>query len=80
MPRLNPDSASRLRELLFRQGAALQKQGRQDEALALWKQGAELEPDNWIIRKQIWAAENPGKFYDAEVDFDWQKEQIARGL
>ena len=65
---------------LFRQGAEMQKQGRHAEAIALWKQGAELEPDNWIIRKQIWAAENPGKFYDAEVDFDWQKEQIAKGL
>lgn len=65
---------------LFRQGSLLQKEGRHAEALALWKLGAGLEPDNWIIRKQIWAAENPGKFYDADVDFDWQKEQIAKGL
>lgn len=65
---------------LFRQGAEMQQQGMVAEAVALWKQGADLEPDNWIIRKQVWAAENPGKFYDAEVDFDWQKEQIAKGL
>lgn len=65
---------------LFREGTEMQNQGRHAEAMALWKQGAELEPDNWIIRKQIWATENPGKFYDAEVDFVWQKEQIAKGL
>jgi len=65
---------------LFRQGTALQKQGQHAEAMALWRQGAELEPDNWIIRKQIWAAEYPDKFYGAEVDFDWPKEQVSKGL
>ena len=65
---------------LFRRGAEMQKLGRSAEAIALWKQGAELEPDNWIIRKQVWAAENPGKFYDSEVDFEWQKEQITKGI
>ena len=77
-PDLSPDHAKA--HELFRQGTALQKQGQHAEAMALWRQGAELEPDNWIIRKQIWAAEHPDKFYGAEVDFDWQKEQVSRGL
>ena len=43
-----------------------------------WREAAALEPTNWIIRKQIWAVEHPERFYDGAVDFDWQKEQIAR--
>ena len=77
-PDLSPDHAKA--NELFRQGTVLQKQGLHAEAVALWRRGAELEPDNWIIRKQIWAAEHPDKFYDAEVDFDWQKEQVSKGL
>ena len=62
----------------FRAGQDLYRQGSVAEALERWREGVALEPDNWIIRKQIWAVENPGRFYDGAVDFDWQKEQIAR--
>ena len=30
-----------------------------------------------MIRKQIWAVEHPERFYPA-IDWDWQKEQLAR--
>ena len=40
----------------------------------------ELAPDNFIIRKQIWAVEHPEKFYQGEIDYDWQQEQLERGL
>ena len=63
----------------FREGVALHRDGKVEEALALWRKGVELEPDNWNIRKQIWAVENPDKFYSGRVDYDWQKEQIAQG-
>lgn len=63
----------------FREGLALHREGKIEESLAVWRKGMELEPDNWIIRKQIWAVENPDKFYEGRVDFDWQKEQIAQG-
>ena len=63
----------------FREGLALHREGKIEEALAVWRKGMDLEPDNWIIRKQIWAVENPDKFYEGRVDFDWQKEQIAQG-
>ena len=65
---------------LFRKGLDLYRQGRQEEALAEWRKGVELEPDNYIIRKQIWAVQNPDRFYAGEVDFDWQREQTAKGL
>ncbi len=63
----------------FRRGQALYRDGRVEDALEEWRRGMALEPDNWIIRKQIWAIENPDKFYVGDVDYAWQKEQVARG-
>ncbi|MCH8063661.1 MAG: TlpA family protein disulfide reductase [Chloroflexi bacterium] len=65
---------------LFREGLKLYRQGSVDAAVVEWRRGVELEPDNWVIRKQIWAVQHPDRFYAADVDFDWQKEQIAQGL
>ena len=63
----------------FTRGLALYRSGDVQEAIAEWRKGVELEPDNYIIRKQIWAVENPDKFYAGDVDYDWQREQIASG-
>jgi len=62
----------------YRRGLQLYSQGDVPAALAEWCQGVALEPDNWIIRKQVWAIENPDRFYAGDVDFDWQREQIAQ--
>ncbi len=64
----------------FRQGLALYRQGKVAEALTEWRKGVALEPDNYIIRKQIWAVEHPERFYRDTIDFEWQREQMARGL
>jgi tetratricopeptide (TPR) repeat protein len=64
----------------FQQGLALYRQGKVQAAMQKWRKGVDLEPDNYIIRKQIWAMENPERFYDGDVDFDWQREQLERGL
>ena len=61
----------------FNAGLALFQKGDRASALAEWRRGLTYEPENWIIRKQIWAIENPDKFYAGDVDFDWQREQIA---
>ena len=58
---------------------ALYRAGNVAEAVVEWRKGAELEPDNYIIRKQIWAVENPERFYTGDVDYDWQDEQEAKG-
>ena len=63
----------------FRRGLDLYRQGKVAEALREWRQGIRLEPDNYIIRKQIWAVEHPERFYRGEIDFAWQREQLARG-
>ena len=65
---------------IFREGLEHYRAGRTAEAIARWRQGLELDPGNYLIRKQIWAVENPEKFYDGAVDYDWQREQTARGL
>ena len=64
---------------LFRRGLDHYRDGRTGEALALWRQGLDLSPENYLIRKQIWAVENPERFYVGDVDYDWQREQIAKG-
>jgi hypothetical protein len=62
----------------FQNGLALYRRGQLQSALSEWRKGVALEPDNWIIRKQVWAIENPERFYSGAVDYDWQKEQISR--
>ncbi len=64
---------------IFREGLNHYRAGRTAEALARWREGLELDPANYLIRKQIWAVENPEKFYDGAVDYDWQREQTAKG-
>lgn len=50
--------------------------GEREKALTLLRRGYEKDPENWTIRKQIWALENPDKFYEGEKpDYDWQKQQ-----
>lgn len=63
----------------FQHGLELYRQGRVQEALAQWRLGRDLEPDNFVIRKQIWAVEHPERFYDGDVDYDWQREQMRLG-
>ena len=54
-------------------------QGEKNAALAKLKQARDLDPDNWRIRKQIWAIEHPEKFYTGDSpDYDWQNEQLNR--
>ncbi len=65
---------------IFREGLELYRAGRTGEALTRWRQGLELNPDNYLISKQIWAVENPERFYEGDVDYNWQQEQLARGL
>ena len=60
-------------------GLVLLQQGQQDAALNKLKQARDLDPDNWRIRKQIWAIENPGKFYTGKSpDYGWQSEQLKK--
>lgn len=65
---------------LFEQGLAAVRRGDRESAARAWRQAAGRDPKNWLIRKQLWALEHPDRFYSGPVDFDWQKEQIAKGV
>ena len=51
---------------------------KKEAAIAELKKAFELDPENWLIRKQLWAIETPEAFYDGNVDYGWQKAQMAR--
>lgn len=69
-----PDEAARL----FAAGVRQYRVGRVDEAMVLWQRAWHLDPDNFIVRKQLWAVGNPDKFYP-RIDFEWQKGRLERG-
>jgi hypothetical protein len=63
----------------FERGLALYQNGDDDGALATWREGIAIDPENWNMRKQLWAVENPDKFYSGKVDYTWQREQVEQG-
>jgi hypothetical protein len=63
---------------LFAEGVDALERGDTAEAAGLWRRALGEDPGNWLIRKQIWALENPDRFYDGRVDYAWQREQMAR--
>ena len=71
-------SAEALR--LFREATAAIRRGDRVEAIRLLKLAYPLEPDNYIIRKQLWAIENPERFYGGDIDREWQDHQLEQGL
>lgn len=65
-------------ELRFGRAALYLHRGQTREAVADLKRALDRDPDNWLIRKQIWAIVHPDRFYVGSVDFQWQREQLAR--
>ncbi len=63
----------------FERGLSLFRSGDVDGASQIWREGIVLDPLNWNMRKQLWAIENPDKFYSSDVDYGWQKEQVEAG-
>ncbi len=61
----------------FRMGAEALRKGDKKAALRYWRKALEQEPDNFVIRKQIWALEHPEQFYP-KINFDWQREQLSK--
>ena len=57
-------------------GRVLLDTGRTVEATAAWRDALRLDPENFTIRKQIWAVEHPEKFFPS-IDFTWQQEQLT---
>ena len=70
--RMNPDALER-----FAQGAAAHADGDDALALARWREALAIDPENFLIRSQIWALEHPERFWPT-VDRDWQEQQLLR--
>ena len=62
----------------FQLAIVLLEKGKRVDAITELKRAFRLDPQNWIIRKQLWAIEHPEAFYEGDVDYGWQKEQQAR--
>jgi hypothetical protein len=62
---------------LFAQGVTLYSGGEIEDGIVLWRRALEHDPDNFVIRSQIWVAEHPGRFYPV-VDRDWQELQLVQ--
>lgn len=62
----------------FQLAQVLLQKGEKDEAIAELKRAVQLDPQNWLIRKQLWAIEVPEAFYEGNVDYAWQKAQMER--
>ncbi len=76
--RSNEPVAQALTEAMarFQLGLVLLETGKKQEAMDEWRKALALDPQNWIIHKQIWAVEHPDKFYNGDVDYGWQKTQL----
>ena len=64
---------------LFDEGLALFQQGDVDGARVRWREASTIDPQHYVIHKQLWAVENPERFYEGPVDMAWQKEEMAAG-
>lgn len=64
-------------ETRLRLGNELLSRGSKEEAILEWQRALELDPENLIIRKQIWAVRYPERFHPT-IDWDWQGEQLRR--
>lgn len=62
---------------VFAEGTALFTAGDTMRALKTWRRALALDPDNFLVRSQIWAVENPDRFWPA-VDREWQEAQLLR--
>ena len=65
---------------LFEKGMMYYESGNIDQALEHWKKSVAIEPSNYIIRKQIWAIENPEKFYSGKIDYNWQNAKFKQTI
>lgn len=62
----------------FQLAIVLLSNNKKGDAIAELKKAFQLDPENWLIRKQLWAIETPEAFYDGNVDYGWQKAQMER--
>ena len=70
--RMSPEALER-----FAEGVSLYESGDAPGALRVWREALSRDPDNFLIRSQIWVLEHPERFYPL-VDRAWQELQLLR--
>jgi tetratricopeptide (TPR) repeat protein len=65
--------AEREADARFQLALVLLETERTEEALEQLRLAVHADPENWLIRKQMWAIEAPEAFYEGNVDYAWQK-------
>ena len=71
------DAERDLVQTKLRLGHALNELGRKDEAIDVWTEALHRDPENLVIRKQIWSEKYPERFHPT-IDWDWQKVQLQK--
>ena len=61
----------------FALGSCLLALDRKAEAVPQLRKALKLDPENYVIRKQIWLIEHPEKFHPT-IDWGWQREQLKK--
>jgi tetratricopeptide (TPR) repeat protein len=61
----------------FQRGVEALQKGDKKAAARDWRKALELDPKNFVIRKQIWALEHPEQFYP-KINPAWQRAQMAQ--
>ncbi len=69
------DRAATKFEILLQGCTNLLSRARKEEANMCLQQALELDPENRLVRKQMWAIAHPERFYAGAIDRDWQKVQ-----
>jgi hypothetical protein len=64
-------------ETKLRLGRMLDSAGRREDAIREWESALHRDPENLVIRKQIWLARYPEKFHPV-IDKSWQKTQLEQ--
>ena len=70
--------AEREADARFQLALVLLEAQRRPEAIEQLRLAVQADPENWLIRKQMWAIETPEAFYEGPVDYTWQKAQQQR--
>ncbi len=74
-PAPKPDTKDTRVEFLVQLCTNYLTRKRVDDAVGFLKQALAIDPESRVIPKQIWALQNPDRFYNGPIDKDWQKAQ-----
>ena len=61
----------------LREGSAAWHAGDRDGARAAWRAALQADPDNPLLRDQVWSVEHPDRYFSGPVDKEWQSDRTG---